>query len=274
MSDLPARREEALYKTLERWKPMINALLPAHVSTAHYLSIIDRAVRSDSNLLRCDLDTLAGAALEASVLGLEPNDIRNQCWIIPYKGRATFQLGYGGVMELTRRAAPGVMFTGHPVYPNDTFDLDYGRTPPLVHRPAFTVGRERGGPARLWYVLVTWPDKTQQVHALDTEAVEAHRKASKQPDGLMWTGHYDAAALKTVVHDMRRWLPQSPEVGKGWAVDDRVIRLNTEAKTPALVVEPEDIPFDALTAGGGPEGGAPVSMPAADAPPPEPDAAA
>jgi recombinational DNA repair protein RecT len=71
-------------------------------------------------------------------------------------------------------------------------------------------------------VRVTYPDGREQIHALDRDAVEYHRSFSKQPDGDMWSKSYDAAALKSVVLDMKRWLPNSRQLSEAIAADDQV----------------------------------------------------
>jgi recombination protein RecT len=219
---------ELLRRSLEQWRPVIENLLPSHITVERFVATVGNACRTVPDLLGCEQATVVGAALKAAQLGLEPNDNRNLCWILPYRvkgGRpqAQWQLGYGGVIELCRRAAPGAHFDGRAVYPNDAFSVDYGRPrQPLTHRPAVSFGRPRGGDAYAWYVLISWADGQQTCHVLDREAVEYHRGFSKQPDGLMWTRSYDAAALKSVVLDMRRWLPQSPELASALDADGRI----------------------------------------------------
>lgn len=218
----PARVEPgtAVKAMLQRYRPAIEKLLAGTgVNEATFVAQIANACRANPDLWECEPETVLGAALKCAQLGLSPNDPRNLAWIIPYKGKATFQLGYGGTLELARRAVPGLRFDGRPVYPNDDFDLDYGRAEQLRHRPAAVRGMDRGGDAYLWYVRATFPDGTEQIHALDRAGVEYHHSFSKQPNGMMWTDSYDAAALKSVVVDMRRWLPVSAQMVAGITAD-------------------------------------------------------
>lgn len=246
----PARREaeqappelsprEAIRRSLDQYRPVMGKLLAgSHINEETFTAQIANACRANPELWQCDPATVLGAALRAAQLGLAPNDPRNLCWILPYRNVATFQLGYGGVMELARRAVPGLRFDGRPVYPNDEFDLDYGRAQPLTHRPAVALGLERGGPARAWYVRAVYPDGSEQIHVLDREGVEYHRKFSKQPDGQMWQKSYDAAALKSVVLDMRRWLPASAALAAGLASDERTLRPDSPELEDTIDVGP------------------------------------
>jgi recombination protein RecT len=215
---------QAIKQSLDRYRPVFAKLLePTGISEATFAAQIANACRAIPALWTCTPESVLGSALRCAQLGLAPNDPRNLAWIIPYKGEATFQIGYGGVMELARRAVPGLRFDGRPVYPNDEFDLDFGRTPPLIHRPAIVRQLPRGGDAFAWYVRATWPDGAEQVHVLDREGVEYHRKFSKQRDGKMWSESYDAAALKSTVADMKRWLPSSAQLVAALASDEQVL---------------------------------------------------
>lgn len=227
---------QAIIHILNRYRPVIAKLLAKTATSEEtFVAQIGNALRATPKLWSCEPETVLGAALRCAQLDLAPNDGNNLAWIIPYENKregtrnATFQLGYGGVIELARRAVPGIGFEGHPVYPNDLFDLDYGRTPQLKHRPhlARRPAKPRGGPAVAWYVRVTYPDGREQIHALDRDAVEYHRSFSKQPDGEMWSKSYDAAALKSVVLDMKRWLPNSRQLSEAIAADDQVYDVRT-----------------------------------------------
>jgi recombination protein RecT len=212
--------QTAIRQKLDEFRPVIGKLLAATgIDEATFIAQIANACRAVPELWTCDPDTVLGAALKCAQLGLAPNDVRNLAWILPYGGKAQFQLGYGGVMELARRAVPGLRFDGRAVYPNDEFDLDYGKAEPLTHRPAVVRQMDRGGDAYAWYVRATFPDGTIQIHALDRDGVEYHRKFSKQPNGKMWKDSYDAAALKSVVNDMKRWLPSSAQLVQAFNVD-------------------------------------------------------
>lgn len=220
--------QQVIKQQLDRYRPVIDKLLHnTGITVETFVAQVANAVRATPGLLKCRPETVLGAALKAAQLGLAPNDARNLCWILPYGSDAQFQLGYGGVMELARRAVPGLRFDGRPVHPNDDFDLDYGKADPLTHRPALVKRMDRGGDAYAWYVRATFPDGQVQIQALDIEQVEYHRSFSKQPNGTMWAKSYDAAALKSCVLEMRRWLPGSPQLVAALAVDERVIDVNT-----------------------------------------------
>jgi recombination protein RecT len=219
-----------LRELMDRFRPVVTDLLRGTgVDEPTFRANIGNAVRSVPELAGCTPETVLGSALKCAQLGLVPNDPRNQAWILPYKGKASFQLGYGGVIELARRAVPGLIFDGRAVYPGDEFDVDFGRTQPLLHRPGIVRGHTRNDDeqAFAWYVQARYPDGSVQLGLLDRTGVEYHRSFSKQPNGMLWTKSYDAAALKSVVMDMRRWLPTSTQLAAAYVADDQVHDVNT-----------------------------------------------
>lgn len=228
--------QRTLKHALDHYRPVVARLLDGTgINQETFTAQIGNACRVTPKLLECSTETLLGSALRCAQLGLAPNDVRNLAWIIPYGKEATFQLGYGGVLELARRAMPGLRFDGRPVYPNDEFDLDYGRAQPLTHRPAVVRGLDHGGDAFAWYVRAIYPDDGVQIHLLDREGVEHHRSFSKQPNGEMWSKSYDAAALKSVVLDMRRWLPSSAQLVSALDSDERAIDVREIEDEPTPV---------------------------------------
>jgi recombination protein RecT len=235
------RPQAVVVDLISRYKPVITKLLArTDVSSETFVAQIANAMRATPKLWDCDPETVLGAALRCAQLGLPPNDGNNLAWILPYGRTATFQIGYGGVMELVRRAMPGTLFYGAPVYPNDTFEHVHG-TGTFRHVPAHArrPPKERGGPARAWWVRIDYPNGKQQVHSLSREDVEYHRSFSKQRDGDAWTKSYDAMALKSVVLDMRKWLPPMAQLTAAQSADGTVLDVRDidpdqpELPTPA-----------------------------------------
>lgn len=249
----PARvtPEGAIRAVLERYKPVIAKLLAGTgVSEETFLAWTANACRATPKLWECVPETVLGAALRCAQIGLAPNDGRNLCWLIPRKDKnlggrlaAHFQLGYGGVLELARRAAPGVRFEGRIVYPNDVFDPGWSDDKPFRHVPYLARGKDRGGDARAWYVVATWPDGGRQVQIVDRDEVERRRAFSSAPDSDMWTRSYDSAALKTAVLAMGRWLPATPQLGRAQQLADGLHDVrDMEEVSPAELAELEAAP--------------------------------
>jgi recombination protein RecT len=59
---------------------------------------------ADSKLKECSKESIYQCLLTATLIDLPINKNLGLCWIIPYKGSATFQIGYKGYISLARRA--------------------------------------------------------------------------------------------------------------------------------------------------------------------------
>jgi len=227
---------------LTKFRPVFSKLLAeTGISDETFMATIAQAYRSTPKLDQCDISSVLGAGLRCAQLGLTPNDPRNLAWIIPRGREASFQLGYGGIMELARRAAPGLRFDGRPVYPKDEFDLDYGKVEPLTHRPNLT---DRGGDPIAWYVRAIFPDGSVQIQVLNRDDVEYHRGFSKMGNAGMWKTSYDAAALKSCVVAMKRWLPASPQLATAIESDGETIKVEKVEPIPAGEIHHEAIDIE------------------------------
>ena len=69
----------------------------------YYLNQVMILVANSTKLQECEPKSILIAAMRAASLKLSVDPSSGQAWIIPYKGKATFQLGYKGVYELAQR---------------------------------------------------------------------------------------------------------------------------------------------------------------------------
>lgn len=228
---------EAIKRQLKKYEPIVERALPTHVNLDQFMSTILTCVRSDPNLLRVDPASLAAAAVKAAQLGLEPNDGRGLCAIIPYGREAQFQVMYKGAVELARRSGLVERVVARTVYENDEFDYEYGTGDEhLTHRPV----RTDRGPSVLWYAIAWSPEgRVMDFVVLTRDDVEYHRSFSKQRNGNMWSNSYDAAARKTAVWELMKLLPQSTQLAQAMAADEKTVHLDDEG---LVVIDDDDRP--------------------------------
>jgi recombination protein RecT len=69
----------------------------------YYLNQVLITVANSEELQKCDPKSILVSAMRAASLRLSVEPSSGQAWIIPYKGKASFQLGYKGVYELALR---------------------------------------------------------------------------------------------------------------------------------------------------------------------------
>jgi recombination protein RecT len=191
-----------------------------------FISSIISAVRGNNSLSQCDPMSVIAAAATAASLDLAINPSLGHAYIIPYKGMATFQLGYLGYVQLFLRSgqAAGInavavkegqlksanSFTGE-------FEFQEQKTSDK------TVGylsyfKLRNGFSKQFYM-------TQ-------EEMEAHAKRYSQSYGYdlregkkasKWSTDFEPMALKTVTKlNLKKHAPLSIEMQKALEVDDAI----------------------------------------------------
>lgn len=69
----------------------------------YYLNQVLIVVANNPKLQECEPKSILVSAMRAASLKLSVDPARGEAWIIPYKNKATFQMGYKGVYELALR---------------------------------------------------------------------------------------------------------------------------------------------------------------------------
>lgn len=245
-----ARPEDTVRRLLEQLKPEIQRALPAHMSADRLARIALTEIRRNPKLLECDRTSLLGAVMLAAQLGLEPGPL-GYCWLIPrYNSKlkrleVQFMIGYRGYLRLLYNSPDVRSVFGQVVKGRDTFDLQYGDTPRLIHKP-YMQG-DRGNPIGA-YIVVELANGSRFWHFLPVSEIERRRRRSASPDEGPWVTDWEAMALKTVVRDAVKWLPLSIEVQRAIAQDEKVKAEIQPDMTEAIDVEYEAEYVDEATA--------------------------
>jgi len=78
------------------------------------------AVVQSKKLQDCSLESIMNAAMESAKLGLPVNSQLGYGYLVPYKGEASYQIGYKGLLQLAIDTGEYLSIIGTPVY-NDEF---------------------------------------------------------------------------------------------------------------------------------------------------------
>lgn len=165
--------------------------------------------RKSSRLRSCTLESLAYGILRCASLRLNPA-IPNEFWLIPRKGSAEPQFGYGGLRKLVMRSPEVIDCFSREVRENDTFTLaeTIVGAPRHVITPFVPRGRVVG-----YYNAIAKANGHWLVLTMSVSEVEAHRDryVPRDDDGQWprsWSrgvvdreglSSFDKMALKTVL---------------------------------------------------------------------------
>jgi recombination protein RecT len=201
---------------LKQVQPALLQILPSTYKDEHlqmrFKRVIQTAILSNPKIMDCSIDSIKACLYAVHQFGLEPNTPEGKCFLIPYKGVATFQLGYHGVMDLAYRSGMIQKIDAEKVYEKDEFEIHYGLTPNLIHRPPKQGDRGKV----IGFYAVVWPVKSGMpwFKYITKEEGLAHGKRFSKAfsyESSVWQLNPDAMCLKTVVLMALKYAPRSVE---------------------------------------------------------------
>lgn len=152
--------------------------------------------------------SVVGALMDAASLGLEPG---REYHLVPFGGLVTGITDYKGEIRLITNAQRCTV-VAQLVHAKDEFAMLGANSPPRHDADWFG---DRG-PVIGGYSYVDYGDQMfSQVIRMAEDEFEHHRDKAKTK--AVWDEWPDAMRLKTLVHQLRKWVPWSADV-KPWAV--------------------------------------------------------
>lgn len=119
--------------------------LPPHLTADRLYRTTINAVQAAqkgsgrNSLLEADRNSLIAAVMTSAVLGLEPDGVTGQGYLVPFKGKVQFIPGYKGLISLAFNS--GFTLSGVVIRKADTFAFQEGSDPWVRHAPAFNTDR-------------------------------------------------------------------------------------------------------------------------------------
>lgn len=225
-------------KFFDSQKGTLAAVLPKHVSADRMLKIALGALRTTPKLMNCSVESLMGAVVHCSQLGLEPNTPLGHAYLIPFENRkrgvteVQIVLGYKGLIDLARRSGQIVSIAAHEVCAKDEFEYSYGLEETLVHKPAMGAR----GPVIAFYAVAKLVGGGHAFEVMSAEQINEIRDASqnykfaRDKRSTVWGQHYAEMGRKTVLRRLVKYLPVSIELASAAALDE----LNAVGRSQAL----------------------------------------
>ena len=250
---------------LAKMKDQFAMALPKQIGVDRFLRTALTSCQKTPKLLECDPITLLGALMQSAQLGLSPDGILGEAYLIPYENKqknrieAQLQIGYKGLKKLVHNSGEIDTFLPQVVYEGDIFSANLAEARIGHHertassnldKPThfYTIVKYKSG--NLETVVMT---KAEVDHVRDNFS-QGYKTAKKyKRDDTPWIQHYEAMGMKTVMRKHAKYLPVSTEAAIAIALDERA-----EAGLPqdlGMLVSPTETPT--LEAPAAP----PVSMP-------------
>lgn len=210
-------RNKNLRVLIEKAAPSIKTLLPKIMTPERFGAILFNSCQKNPLLLECDHFSIIKVGLQCAMLGVEPDTPLQQAHIIPYKGKATLQLGYRGLIELARRSNTLANVIAYVVHQSDDFDFALGDTPFVRHRPF--LGGDPGEFVAVYGILVQ-TSGGKVIDIMSKHDVEKIRARAQAKSGPAWSENFDEMAKKTLIKRMLKVQPQSAELARALELDN------------------------------------------------------
>lgn len=213
---------DTVRSALERMTPQFKMALPKHLTPERLLRVTMTAVQNTPKLLDCNRTSLFAAVMTCAQLGLEPDGVLGQAYLVPFKGRVQFIPGYKGLLTLARNSGEISSIQAHEVCAADDFSYEYGLDEHLRHKPA----QGDRGEIIFFYAYAKFKDGGHVFEVMTRDQVEAVRDGSEGYKAFKagyikstpWESHFVQMGRKTAIRRLANYLPL--QVQRANAIED------------------------------------------------------
>lgn len=234
---------KSVYQLIRELEPAMQRALPGiGVTAERFARLATTQIKQTPSLQECDAMSLLGAIMYAAQLGVEPGPL-GHAYFVPYKRKATFILGYKGIVALAFRSKLLGSIEARVVRAGDEFDYAYGLDEHLRHVPREVPKGAPAGEQTHFYGLARFTNGGRYWTVLPLSEVLRHRDYSKAKDKA-WKTDFDAMGCKTVIRVMAPYLPLSTELSEALATDEMVREFDPDAVGGTRVREEPRVPTE------------------------------
>lgn len=202
-----------------------------------FISSMLTVVANNDLLKKADPRTVLAAAATAAALDLPINPTLGQAYIVPYKGAASFQIGYRGIIALAQRSGKMKSIVMTPVYEGEI--RDWNR-----FTETYTPGERLPGDKVVgYYARFELINGFAKATYWTKEEVTAHaKKFSKSFNRGPWQEHFDQMACKTVLLSiLKTYAPLSLEMEEGLTKDETVSTITDNGELDYVDVDIDSV---------------------------------
>ena len=152
-------------------------------------------------LAKCSHASLAGTLMKISQLGLDVGVV-DECYIIPYKGEATLQVSYKGLIKVAYQSGMVTLVRSETVFEDDKFEFNIAEQKIVKHTP----GSMRTNPVG-FYAEITLTNGKKIIKYMTMEQIAERRKKSRGQN--FWNNGFESMAQKVCVREALRLIPKS-----------------------------------------------------------------
>lgn len=223
--DLKLTKNMGMADLIKAMEPEIKKALPSVITPERFTRMALSTLNTTPKLMECSKMSFLGALMNAAQLGLEPNTVLGQAYLIPYRNKGNmecqFQIGYKGLIDLAYRNDKMQNIQAHCVYENDQFEYELGLDSKLKHIPALS---DRGN-LILVYAMYKLTNGGYGFEVMSKEDIDNHAKKYSQSFSSSyspWKTNYEEMAKKTVVKKLLKYAPIKSDFATSVAQDETI----------------------------------------------------
>ena len=210
---------ESLVQTINDEREGLVAAVSNRVPPELFMQAALGLVTKIPKLKECSSQSFMSAVRECANLGIIPGG--NQASIIPYKNKATFILGFGGVISLAYRSGYVTNITAEVVLKNDEFKYSKGDDAKIYHVPNDdTPHDEKNNPITHAYCIIALKEGGKVREVMNRFEIDKVRDVSPAKSSGPWVQWFGEMAKKTVIKRAGKKIPQSPDLTRAYEIDE------------------------------------------------------
>jgi recombination protein RecT len=214
----------------EKYQQLINETLGDKELARQFVADISSVVGNNYKLQSCDARTILTAGLVACSMKLPLAPTLGFAYVVPYDGKAQFQIGWKGLVQLAQRSGQfkrlGVRdvhdgeWVGQDEFGEDLFKFDHKfDDKPIIGYYAYfelTNGFKKS---------VYWTKEQCEKHG--SKYSKAHSGKNRGGEFDNWTSMFDIMAEKTVMKQLlSKYAPLSTELQKAIVYDQAIVGMD------------------------------------------------
>ena len=191
-NDLPVKELLNSISFKKRFEEILDKRAP------QFMASIVNLVNSDTGLQQCQPISVIQSCVMAATMNLPIDKNLGYAWIVPYKNKATFQIGYKGYIQLALRSGQYRAINVIDVHEGELIEWN-----PLTEE--FKIDfKQKTSDAVIGYAgYFELLNGFRKAVYWSKEDIQGHRRRfSKTKSGGVWDTDFDAMARKTVIRNM------------------------------------------------------------------------
>lgn len=172
-----------------------------------------QAMTANSYLAQCaqkNPDALVNSIKNIALTGLSLNPAVKQAYLVPFKGDITFMPSYIGLRDLLVKTGLVINIEAHLVYVDDEFEVSYGESGYLIHKPKVFSKNRTDKDILGGYYIAELPSgkKSYDTMSID-EIMKVYKASPSYGKTSPWQTWFSEMAKKTLIRKGYKGVPHT-----------------------------------------------------------------